>query len=448
MIQRKDALFMAGVTIVTLITCLFAIRLLAPNLLGVPGDLHMVQTSTELPAFYDGVFAAEEVEATEWILLDPVTRIRPRPLVGFGDGFGPHDLLGFRNNAIPAVAEIVVLGDSQSYGNNAILERNWPSHLARSLDRPEQSVYNMAAGGWGAIQYLDAFENAFAFSPRAIIVAFYTGNDPLDSFLMAYNYDQWSELRPDANLTGNDAPPVEFRKDEVWLADLGDLGSIELTPSYRLAANSDHPAVNAGYEIMARVAEDMSESLAAIEDAQTHLIFTIIPTKELVYSKAISRAGLQTPPDYQELLRREKEKIALLSHRISALDNATYVDVVEPMMAAALAERGLYPVDTNGHPRSAGYSVIGHALAEKVGALIGSRHKGVGAVKITGNGIRVYGIGDQQAVLFPSPELLTANGWSSDHIPLIDRHSLAGLKIIVADQVDPEKFGPRPGATN
>ena len=434
---------MAITTIVTLIAGLFAIRSLAPHWLGAPGDLQMVQTSTELPAFYDGVFASDEVSASEWILLDPVMRVRPRPLVGFGDGYGPHDVLGFRNNAIPGIAEIVVLGDSQSYGNNAILERNWPSHFARSLDRPEQSLYNMAVGGWGAVQYLDAFENALAFSPRLVIVAFYTGNDALESFLMAYNYDNWSDLRPDLSLTGDDAPPAEIRDDEVWLADLGELGSVQLTPSYRLASNSDHPAVKAGYEIIARVAEGISESLVALGSDKTSLVFTIIPTKELVYSEAIARVGLSAPSDYQELLRREKANIAFLRQRIAALDNASYVDVVKPMMTAAMAERDLYPADINGHPRSNGYAVIGRALAEEVGALLGSRYKGVGAVRTSGDGIRVYGIGDQQAVLFPSPALLTANGWSPENIPLIARHSLAGLEIVVADQVDPDSFGPK-----
>lgn len=434
---------MAVITIVTLIACLLAIRTIAPQLLGAPGDLQMVQTSTELPAFYDGVFAADEVPASEWMLLDPVTRIRPRPLVGFGDGFGPHDLLGFRNNAIPAVAEVVVLGDSQSYGNNAVLERNWPSHFARSLGRPEQSVYNMAVGGWGAVQYLDAFEYALAFSPRLVVVAFYTGNDPLDSFLMAYNYDNWSDLRPDPGLTSDDAPSAKIRKDEVWLADLAELGSVQLTPSYRLASNSDDPAVKVGYEIMARVAEGISESLAATGSDEITVVFTIIPTKELVYSEAIAQAGLSTPSDYQELLRREKSNIVFLSDRIGALENATYVDVVGPMMSAAIVERDLYPADINGHPRSAGYAVIGRAIAEEVGPLLGNRYKGVGAIKTLGDSIRVYGIGDEQAVLFPSPALLTANGWSLEDIPMINRHSLAGLEIVVADRVDPSRFGPR-----
>lgn len=442
MSRQKDALVIAMIALVTLALGLLTIRLMAPQLLGGPGDLRMVQTSTELPVFFDGVFAAEEVEASDWILLDPVTRIRARPFVGFGDGIGPHDLLGFRNNVIPAVAEIVVLGDSQSYGNNAILERNWPSHLVRNLGRPEQSLYNMAVGGWGAVQYHHMFESALAFSPRIIVVAFYTGNDPLDTFLMSYSYDRWSELRPDPTLTGNDAPPAQLLRDEIWAVDLGDRGVMQFSPSYRLASNSAHSAVQAGYEIMARVAERMSESLTVSNNSSTKLVFTIIPTKELVYSGAIDQIGLPTPADYTELLIRERENIEFLSRRLAALEGATYIDVVEPMIAAAMNVRDLYPADVNGHPLSAGYAAIGSALADEVSALVGDRFEGVGAIKTTESGIRVYGVGSRRAVLFPSPALLAANGWSMDNIATINQHSLAGLEILVADHVDLNRFGP------
>lgn len=441
--NQKDALFVAVITLVTLFLCLVAIRSLAPGLLGVPGDLQMVRTSSEVPAFYDGVFASGEVSANDWMLLDPITRVRPRPFIGFGDGIGPHDLLGFRNNAIPAIAEIVVLGDSQTYGNNAILERNWPSHLGRTLGLPEQAIYSMASGGWGAIQYLDAFDKALAFSPRVIVVAFYTGNDPLDSFLMAYNYDDWSEWRPDPSIDAGDAPPVLLRADETWSAELGDLGTLQLTPSYRLASNDEHPAVRAGYEIMARVAERMSETVASLDDGGTDLAFTIIPTKELVYSEAVARAGLTSPSDYRELIRRETENIAFLRERIAALDNASYIDVVGALTAAATTDRDLYPANINGHPKSAGYAVIGRTIAEGIGSVVGGRHKGLGAIPTMEGRMRVYYFGDRVAVLFPSPDLLTANGWTLETLPFVDRSALTGLEVIVADQVDPERFGPQ-----
>ena len=46
-------------------------------------------------------------------------------------------------------------------------------------------MYSMAVGGWGAVQYLDMFTKAARFRPHTVIIAFYSGNDPLESFLTA-----------------------------------------------------------------------------------------------------------------------------------------------------------------------------------------------------------------------------------------------------------------------
>ncbi len=112
--------------------------------------------------------------------------MRGNPLYPAHGTLGPHDLLGFRNHAVPRMAELVIIGDSQTYGNNAVLSDNWPNQLARALNRPADDVYSMAVGGWGAVQYLAMFEKGLRFQPRVIVIAFYSGNDPLDSFHMAY----------------------------------------------------------------------------------------------------------------------------------------------------------------------------------------------------------------------------------------------------------------------
>ncbi len=81
-------------------------------------------------------------------------------------------------------ADIVTIGDSQTFGNNASLENNWPSRLRSELADKRPVLYSMAAGGWGAVRYLDIFMNATVLQPR-VVVAFSTGNDPLDSFQVA-----------------------------------------------------------------------------------------------------------------------------------------------------------------------------------------------------------------------------------------------------------------------
>ena len=62
-----------------------------------------------------------------------------------------HDALGFRNAAAPARAHIVAIGDSQTYGVSAPRAGSWPSQLSDMLG---ETVYNMALGGYGPLEYL------------------------------------------------------------------------------------------------------------------------------------------------------------------------------------------------------------------------------------------------------------------------------------------------------
>ena len=89
-------------------------RWLAPQLLGVPVDLQLEQTCKTLPPFYAGVFREEGALAEGMLLNDPHTNTRFRPLLPADSGPGPHDVLGFRNRAIPNSPGIVVTGESQT----------------------------------------------------------------------------------------------------------------------------------------------------------------------------------------------------------------------------------------------------------------------------------------------------------------------------------------------
>ena len=378
--MKKEWLLLIGSVTVTLLVALGLIRWFAPTLLGIPADLQMVQVSEEVSPFYQGVFRREDYRSQEFMLKDPVTRVRPRPLHPDLGGLGPHDLLGFRNLSVPNVADIVVIGDSQTYGNNAWLEQNWPSVLQRSLAEPRPSLYAMAVGGWGAVQYLDMFQYAMAFLPRVVVVAFYTGNDPLESFVMAYNVDGWASLRPNTDLDASDVPRSPFppSPSDIWAAEFADGTLTGLTPKLRLVSNQDHSAVDAGYEIMARVGEEISSSAEGID---VKLVFTIIPTKELVFSARVEREGIEAPAEYRELIVAERERIAWLEARFAQLRNVTYVDVVSPLQQAALEDAGIYPQDANGHPLAPGYDVIGRTIAAVVGGLVPSQGSEVVAVQ-------------------------------------------------------------------
>jgi hypothetical protein len=80
----------------------------------------------------------------------------------------------------------VVLGDSQTHGNNASREKAWPQQLAAYTG---SSTYQMAYGGWGPPQYRALVDDALALKPKIVIVALYAGNDLLDSVRFVYALD-------------------------------------------------------------------------------------------------------------------------------------------------------------------------------------------------------------------------------------------------------------------
>ena len=118
----------------------------------------------------------------------------------------------------------------------------------------------MATGGWGAAQYFETFLKATVFQPRVIIVAFYTGNNPLESFVMAYGIEHWQVFIPNPNLSKSDAPKVDTsqQSDDDWKVTFSDGVITVFTPEVRPASNDDNEVVKAGYDIMIDVANRMA----------------------------------------------------------------------------------------------------------------------------------------------------------------------------------------------
>jgi hypothetical protein len=439
---NKEGLLLLGSGVVTLLAVLGLIRWLAPGLLGGPADLQLVQLDEKVPAYYRGVFQDDGSSSDgEFLLKDPLTRVRARPLYPRYKGLGPHDILGFRNTAVPVAADIVTIGDSMTYGNNAFLEQNWPSRMAVNLKREDINVYNMSTGGWAAVQYLDMFGYALAFQPRVVIVAFYTGNDPLESFQMAYGNEHWAELVPDPALSAGDAPAVSLdtATDEQWDVVFRDGVHEVFTPRYRLASNDDHPAVIAGYAIMAKVAERISK---LAQSKGVSVIFTIIPTKELVYARKVAAEGLDAPVEYRKLVMLEQQRIDGLRGYLEKLTGVRYVDTLEALQQAALGDVNLYPDVGNGHPVSSGYEVIGKALAQAVRESLPPLRSGLYAL-MDSDSFKVLLINREGAWYFNDFDLLEANGWPPEELQTIGLRDIKNIPHRgVVDAVDPARFGP------
>lgn len=108
---------------------------------------------------------------------DQVLGLRPNPR------YGDHDAWGFRNAGQPDRADVVALGDSQTYGVSAPPEEAWPQQLSRRLGL---RVYNMGCGSWGPGQYLPLLPKVAALHPAIVVAVLYTGNDLWDMLELAY----------------------------------------------------------------------------------------------------------------------------------------------------------------------------------------------------------------------------------------------------------------------
>ena len=442
--MKKEWLMMLGVVAVTLLSAIGLIRWLAPQLLGIPVDLQTVQVNKAVVPFYENVFRLEDYQSNDFILKDPFTNVRAKPLFFSNSTLGPHDILGFRNTGVPNLADVVIIGDSQTYGNNVYLTDNWPHQLKRRLSNKNAMVYSMATGGWGAVQYLEMLRHATVFQPRVVVVAFYTGNDPHESLTMAYSRERWAPVRPDTDVDLNRHPPnVGFPppESELWKVRFPDGLATTFSPSLRLVSNdTDYETVPAGYEIMHKAARMMTDIAG---QADVKLVFTIIPTKELVYAKRIARDRIKPSEAYDKLVSMEKINIEKLAAGLRELPGGEYADVVSPLQSAAMRKTPLYPSNMNGHPVEAGYQVIAEAIFPTVERLLPDPLRGVAAIRQGKDSLQPIFIDKQGVWDFASQEVFTGNGWSFDNIRVVTLRDVAPLPTAgTIGSIDRRRFGP------
>ncbi len=360
----KEVVLYLAITIVTIVLTLLAIYRLAPTLLGIPEDRLLVRSSASKLPFYEVIFSKQDLLSGKFILPDPLVKSRARPLYPNHGWTGPHDILGFRNLLVPGSTDVLVIGDSQTYGNNALIWENWPHLLQQRLD-DKQRVYSMATGGWGAIQYYYALIKGLIFAPRVIVVAFYTGNDPPETYSMAFSTQLGREFLPSTGLAADDLPHIAYppAPEDAWPVEFADGTRTIFTPAYRAQSSQPHPAIDLAWDIMVNVIGRMAE-LTRHEGVR--LVVTLIPTKEYVYREKVEQSGIRPDPQYRQLLRHEGMRIGRFAAEMESIPGVEYVDVTAALSAAALGNRQLYPEDINGHPYAHGYRVIADTLAHTV----------------------------------------------------------------------------------
>ncbi|MAF80288.1 hypothetical protein CL629_04405 [bacterium] len=95
---------------------------------------------------------------------------------------------GFRNPTVPDEVDVIGIGDSMTYGYNALTEDSWVYQLGQKTGL---SVYNISIGGGGPPQYLLLLDEALKLKPSTIIVGLYLGNDIAGSCSVFRELDFW-----------------------------------------------------------------------------------------------------------------------------------------------------------------------------------------------------------------------------------------------------------------
>jgi hypothetical protein len=128
-----------------------------------------------------------------YLTASPLSADLPDPILGrrLNPDYPGHDKDGFRNAGVLSRADMVALGDSQTYGTNVSLQDAWPQQVGMLSGR---SVYNLAVPGYGPVQSLVLTPRALDKQPRWVVSALYDGNDLFDAFHMVYTENLRSEL--------------------------------------------------------------------------------------------------------------------------------------------------------------------------------------------------------------------------------------------------------------
>lgn len=222
--------------------------------------------------------------------------VRPNP------NFPGHDRKGFRNPSVPNRAEIVVLGDSQTYGISVESQDTWPRQLESMTN---STVYSMACEAYGPVHYLILWDEAITLSPKIVVAAFYSGNDLFDSFDLVYNQNQFHELK-------NADPGVQ-----ISLASKENLESIteRVSKLFRRSFEGNKRT------LQQRNFLSKHSKLYGLLLSIRHELFSLIQSAESEYAWKSAKAFAETNSNYCQIFENGQFKTIFASeYRLSAID--------------------------------------------------------------------------------------------------------------------------------
>jgi len=334
-----------------------------------------------------------------------------------------HDSWGFRNESVPQEAEVVVLGDSQTYGTGVNPKEAWPRQVE---SKSGIKVYNMAFPGWGPVESLILQSEIERLSPAVIVQAFYFGNDLYDSYESVYENHQYSELQssdPEASEKIAEAEAVDplalkisrlfhGKPKTASLADSirgvlsnhsrlyglaratlrtyenrqgptgwatqkrkarempelfqvfesGNLRTV-FTPAYRLAGlDQGDPRIREGLRVSLEAISRIAERAGS---RQISFMVLLIPTKEFAFGSAVGSPTADLPDVYADLLENERQALEMTKSYLSARS----IHFIEgaPIFQACIQEGiQLYRESNDGHPNPLGHEALANLVIPEI----------------------------------------------------------------------------------
>jgi lysophospholipase L1-like esterase len=343
------------------------------------------------------------LEGLSRVILNPVDFLQPElvgdPVLGHAieAGSAGHDAWGFRNPTVPGRAQIVAIGDSNTYGVSATATDSWPSALQRLSGK---SVYNLSLGGYGPVQYFYLLTNkASRLRPQFVVVGFYYGNDLMETYKVIQNNTYWSHLKP-PDFPGDDVAAVSVvaRQSRVgpvrrWLSRNSILyrmavfsvaGEVARVMEAKFRKTEDHViyhkhGVLTGFsprlslkamdltdrrvEAGLRMSLELFSRMNAYSvEHDIHLVIALIPTKTSVYARYIENdLAVEHADAFNKLLANERRINSVVKAYFEE-HSLSYIDLL-PQLQANTSQGQLYPGNYDGHPNRNGYRVIAETVA-------------------------------------------------------------------------------------
>jgi len=319
------------------------------------------------------------------------------------------DQNGFRNEKALKQADIVTLGDSQTFGDNVSREDSWPQQLALMTNR---SVYNFGIGGYGSLQYCYLIDEVIKLCPRHIILGLYVVNDLDDTCNLMNQLEFWQNWAKERGFNievgrnfKQPVPPVhETDRLTGFTGRMWDgirpvltqtaIGSLivyyaqisliqQPNPNDTVIINEEvnktiikHTRISAHKRYTDLTQTDIAlafeitktilyEAKRKADNKNIQFSVVFIPSKENVFFEYLIDKGYQLPKDYYASISNERALVERFSVFLREI-GVRYVDARSYVVQELYKTENVYSTSDDGHPSKVGYKAYAKAVYENL----------------------------------------------------------------------------------